>query len=392
MKILCVLLPHFPLRCELIRHPALIEQPVMVTYTVGSEKLILDFSPELQGIQRDMPLQQALSIHGDMELLHADVLHYWLVFNKLLDALEKKSPLVEGTELGNIYIGLDGLHLLYPDDTDLVSAALEALPAIFDVHLGIAEGKFPAYLAALHSPSGGYKVFIGDIALYLKDLSCDLLPISLKSKERLHTFGLHTLGQVTELSPGPLQAQFGTEGKRLWELANGIDETPFYPRMTEEIIEESTTLSSITTSLDVMLVAIEVMLSRAFVRFDSKGMGIRRINLWTRSWLAEHWEHNINFKEPAMTTKSALSRIKQVMENTPQPGPVEQLGMKITGLGRQHGKQKSLFTEVRAKDHLMDDIKQLEFRLGGPQLYRMMEVEPWSRIPERRYALKPLSQ
>jgi DNA polymerase-4/protein ImuB len=141
-----------------------------------------------------------------------------------------------------------------------------------------------------------------------------------------------------------------------------------------------------------MLVAIEVMLSRAFVRFDSKGMGIRRINLWTRSWLAEHWEHNINFKEPAMTTKSALSRIKQVMENTPQPGPVEQLGMKITGLGRQHGKQKSLFTEVRAKDHLMDDIKQLEFRLGGPQLYRMMEVEPWSRIPERRYALKPLSQ
>jgi len=364
----------------------------MVTYSVGSEKLILDFSPELQGIQRDMPLQQALSIHGDMELLHADVLHYWLVFNKLLDALEKKSPLVEGTELGNIYIGLDGLHLLYPDDTDLVSAALEALPAIFDVHLGIAEGKFPAYLAALHSPSGGYKVFIGDIALYLKDLSCDLLPISLKSKERLHTFGLHTLGQVTELSPGPLQAQFGTEGKRLWELANGIDETPFYPRMTEEIIEESTTLSSITTSLDVMLVAIEVMLSRAFVRFDSKGMGIRRINLWTRSWLAEHWEHNINFKEPAMTTKSALSRIKQVMENTPQPGPVEQLGMKITGLGRQHGKQKSLFTEVRAKDHLMDDIKQLEFRLGGPQLYRMMEVEPWSRIPERRYALKPLSQ
>jgi DNA polymerase-4/protein ImuB len=34
----------------------------------------------------------------------------------------------------------------------------------------------------------------------------------------------------------------------------------------------------------------------------------------------------------------------------------------------------------------------LEFRLGGPQLYRIKEVEPWSRIPERRYALIPLSQ
>jgi len=392
MKILCVLLPHFPLRCELMRHPGIIERPAMVTYTVGSQKLILDYSPELQGIQRDMPLQQALSVHGDVELLHAAVPHYWSVFNKLLDALEKKSPLVEGAELGDVYIGLEGLHLLYPDDAVMVSAIREAIPAAFDAHIGIAQGKFPAYLAALHSPPGGYKAFTGDIATFLKELSCDLLPVSLKSKERLHDFGLHTLGQVAVLLPGPLQAQFGTEGKRIWELANGDDDTPLYPRMTEEMLEENATLPSVTTSLDVMLMALEAMLSHAFTTLGPKGMGIRRITLWTRSWLSEHWECNIQFKEPVMTTKTALSRIKQVMENTPQPGPVEQLGMKITGLARQHGRQKGLFSEVRAKDHLLDDIRQLEFRLGGPQLYKITEVEPWSRIPERRYALKPLSQ
>lgn len=375
-----------------MRHPDLLERPAMVTYAVGSQKLILDYSPELQGIQRDMPLQQALGVHGDVELLHADVPHYWSVFNGLLDALEKKSPLVEGSALGDIYIGLEGLHLLYPDDASLASAIREAVPAVFDAHIGIARGKFPAYLAALHYPPGGYKAFDGDLVPFLKDLSCDLLPVSLKSKERLHGFGLHTLGQVTALLPGPLQAQFGSEGKRIWELANGSDDTPLYPRMTEEMLEESATLPSVTISLDVMLISLEAMLSHAFTILGPKGMGIRRVTLWTRSWLAEHWECNIQFKEPVMTTKTALSRIKQVMENTPQPGPVEQLGMKITGLGRQHGRQRSLFSEVRAKDHLMDDIKQLEFRLGGPQLYKIMEVEPWSRIPERRYALKPLSQ
>jgi DNA polymerase-4/protein ImuB len=135
-----------------------------------------------------------------------------------------------------------------------------------------------------------------------------------------------------------------------------------------------------------------MLLSRAFIRFESKGMGIRSINLWTRSWLAEHWERNINFKEPAMNTKTVLSRIKQIMENAPQPGPVEQLGMKVTGLSRQHGKQRSLFAEVRNKEHLLNDIKQLEFRLGGTQLYKIKEVEPWSRIPERRYALTPLNR
>ena len=141
------------------------------------------------------------------------------------------------------------------------------------------------------------------------------------------------MGQIAALAPGPLQAQFGPEGKRLWELVNGIDDTLLYPRMSEEVIEENIALSSITASMDVILMTIETLLSRAFVRFEPKGMGIRSINLWTRSWQAEHWERNINFKEPAMNVKGALSRIKQIVENAPQPGPIEQLGMKITGLG-----------------------------------------------------------
>ena len=208
----------------------------------------------------------------------------------------------------------------------------------------------------------------------------------------MHNFGLHQLGQVAALTPGPLQAQFGPEGIRIWELANGRDDTPLYPRLIEETIEESTTLPSVTALLEVMMVAIEGMLSHAFTRFEPKGMGIRSINLWTRSWMGEYWEKTIQFKEPAMHAKTALSRIKLIMENSPQLGPVEQMGMKITGLGRPNGRQKSLFTNVRAKEHLLDDVKQLEFRLGGPQLYRIKEVEPWSRIPERRYALIPLSQ
>jgi DNA polymerase-4/protein ImuB len=392
MKILCALLPHFPINCEKLRRHDLTERPLIITAAAGSQKLVLDFSPGLKGLQRDMPLQQALSLHGEAELIHADIPYYYSVFDGILDSLEKRSPLVEGADLGDIYIGLDGLQLIYENDNILVKAIHAAIPEVFDAHIGIAEGKFPAYLAGWHSPSGGYKTLTGDITEFLNELSCDLLPVSLKTKEKLHGFGLHKLGQIAALALGPLQAQFGPEGKRIWELANGHDDTPLYPRLTEETIEESTTLSSMTASLDVIMVSIEAMLSRAFVRFEPKGMGIRSVNLWTRTWLREHWEKNIRFKEPALNTKTALSRIKLIMENSPQPGPVEQLGMKITGLGHPNGRQKSLLSDVRAKDNLLDDVRQLEFRLGGTQLYRIKEIEPWSRIPERRYALIPLSQ
>ena len=57
MRILCVLLPHFPINCEKLRNHDTIH-PLIMTTTVGSQKLVLDYSPEYKSLQREMPLQQ----------------------------------------------------------------------------------------------------------------------------------------------------------------------------------------------------------------------------------------------------------------------------------------------------------------------------------------------
>ena len=392
MKVLCVLLPHFPWRCETRRNPDIKGRPAVVTYAAGSHRLVLDYSPELDGLQRDMPLQQALSHYGDAELLHADIPYYQSVFNEILASLEQRSPLVEGAELGCAYVGVDGLHLIYPDDDALLEAMREALTETFASQIGIAGNKFLAYLAARHSPPGGHRVLNGDVAAFLRKLPCDVLPVSMKSKNKLRDFGIHTLGQAAALTPGPVQSQFGPEGRRIRDLARGRDDTPLYPRMMEESIEESTALASVTVSLEAILVAVEMMLGRVFGKIGPVEMGIRSLTLRTRTWNAENWERTIQFKEPSMDIKSALARIKRILEDYPQPGPVEQLGMSINRLGYPRGRQKSLFSEIRAREHLMNDIRQLEFRLGNPQVFTVKEVEPWSRIPERRYALTPTGQ
>jgi DNA polymerase IV len=391
MRVLSILLSHFPLKCEAQRNPSIDNYPAVVTYAAGSQNLVLDYSPDLKDIQQGMTLQQALSLHGEVKLVYADMPYYRSIFNELLDNLELKSPLVEESDLGCAYLGLEGLHLIYPDDKTLVTSVKAAIPDTFTVRMGIAEGKFPAYLAALYSPPGGCRSLTGDPAPFLKELEYAILPISFENKSKLRDFGIRTLGQIASLPQGPLQSQFGAEGQKIWELARGYDDTPLYPRCTEEVIEESTILSSMTVSLEAILLMVESLLSRAFARDSLKGKGISSINLWTRRWGSGHWEQEIHFKEPAMDVKTALSRIKPVLENCPQPGPVEQMGMKLTGLGYRRGRQKSLFSEIRAKDHLLDDIQQLEIRLGSPQVFRIKEVEPWSRIPERRYALTPLN-
>ena len=93
-----------------------------------------------------------------------------------------------------------------------------------------------------------------------------------------------------------------------------------------------------------------------------------------------------------MDIKTVMNRIKRVMEEYPQPGPVEQVGIKVNRLSYPRGRQKSLFSDIRAKEHLAEDIKQLELKLGTPQVYTVKEVEPWSRIPERRYTLTPANR
>jgi DNA polymerase-4 len=70
MRVLCVSIPHFPLMCELGRKTVPTEHPAIVTYASGSQKLVLDYSPEPEGLQPDMPLQRALAQHGQAGLLH----------------------------------------------------------------------------------------------------------------------------------------------------------------------------------------------------------------------------------------------------------------------------------------------------------------------------------
>lgn len=389
MRILCALLPHFPVRCEIFRNPAIKECPAVITCGAGSQKLVLDYSPELEGLQRDMPLQQALARYDRVELVPSDMPYYRSAFYEVLDKLEEISPLVEGSGLGTAYLGIDGLQLIYPDDNSIIKAVKEALPEIFTGQIGIAGGKFPAYLAALYSPPGGYQILADDISAFLRNLPCDVLPVSLKNKSKLRAFGINTLGQLAAFPAGPLQSQFGPEGRKILELSRGNDDTPLYPRMAEKVIEESTILPSVTVSVEAMLVAAESLLARVFAGIRYKGLGIHSLSLWTRSLGPEHWERSIKFKEPAMDTRTATLRIKRVLENFPQPGPVEQVGIRVTRLGYPRGRQNSLFSEVRGRDHLLEDIRQLELRQGNPQVFKVKEVEPWSRIPERRYALTP---
>jgi DNA polymerase-4/protein ImuB len=378
---------HFPFQVELQARPELHGRQCIIADLSPGERRVVDTSPQVKGVAVGMPLPEALSRCSGAVLLEADLSRYQAAFEHLLDSLERVSPLVEGADLGLAYVGLDGLGELYGGEEALL-AALGRAVAPYQAGTGIGEAKFTAYLAARSSEPDGVQKVPREVHAFLRDFPVDVLPLPWHTIERLRSFGLYTLGEVARLSPGPLQAQFGAEGQVAWELASGIDRRPLVPRRSEERVTESLTLAVPAVALEPVLLAVETLLSRAFRRPQVRGRCVRAVILGGRVHRRGAFTWRVAFKEAVGDAGQAYRLMRLRLLNIQLPGPLEGLSVTLLGLAGETGRQGSLFPEVRQRDSLREALRQLEARLGErPPLYRVREVEPWSRIPERRRAL-----
>jgi DNA polymerase-4/protein ImuB len=394
MKIACVLTTHLPIKVELKRYPELVGKPALIMKELGSQRLVLDYSAQARGIVPGMPVQQAVAVCKDVMLLESDESHYQAAFDDMLDALEQRGPLVEASDLGCAYVGLDGLEMMYGGEARLITSLLRAVHPVYNPRVGVAQGKFPAYIAAVTSPSGqATKVpdkAPEDVADFLEQCSINLLPISWENKARLLHFGLTTLGHVAAQPVGAMQAQFGPEGLKAWELAQGIDRRALIPRPSDPVITEYLTFPDPSITLPGILLAIESLLLRAFSRTEVRGKYARSVKIESQILHHPPWVKTFNYKQAVSSKDSALAVIQNALESVALPGPLEDMQLTLTGLTGESGIQASLFSDVRKQEQLREIIRQLRVRWGGQTpIYLARDLEPWSPIPERRKILVP---
>ena len=388
MSIACVLITHLPAKAELQRHPELRNRPVVITTDSGRGPLVLDVSPEVRGVTAGMPLQEALSRCKGPALLEADGPHYKKVFEQVLRALFTRSPVVEKAELGCAYVGVDGLAAMYGGEARVISALLHAVPEEFNPRIGLGKTKFPAYVAAMTSEGARAVRVPDDVPGFLARLPVDLLPMSWDNKVRLRRFGLRTIGQVASLPVGALQAQFGREGRLAWALANGADHSRLATYTQEQAVTESVVFPSPASTLHAILPAIDTLLGRAFSHPVIKGKYARLASIEAQVMHRPPWTRSLAFKEAIGSKDKALPVLRHMLEAAEIPGALEDIRLTLSGITGESGIQSSLFADVRKQVQLRETMRQLETRLRRrPPVYKVMEVEPWSRLPERRQAL-----
>ena len=387
-SIACMIITHLPVKEELRRRPDLRRKPVIVTARSEKGPIVLDRSPEAVGVLAGMPLSEALSRCEGTALIEADEVHYRDVFDGVVAGLLQRSPLVERADPDCAYVDIQGLETVYGDEAGTISALLRAAPEELHPRIGLAESKFTAYVAAVMSQPGGATKAPEDAAGFLKDLPVDFLPLSWESKSRLRRFGLLTMGQVAALSVGSLQAQFGLEGKTAWELSNGIDSSWLTPVGQEEEVSEYAAFPSPTVTLRTIVPVVDMLLGKTLAHPAVRGRYVRGVTMESKVLHKPTWTRNFTFKSPVNNRGRALAVLKSGLEASDIPGPLEDMRLTLSGVTGESGTQASLFAGIRKQEQLREMMRHLEMRLRSqPPIYKVMELEPWSRIPERRSAL-----
>lgn len=393
MKVACVLITHLRAKAELQRRPHLSDRPELIANRSRSKPLVIDRFPRATAVSPGMPLEQALSRQPEAVVLEADEPHYRRVFQQTLSALQEVADRVEDAGLGVAYVALDGLEILYGGEEQLARALLDALPSSLLPRLGIGDGKFPTLAAARSSePLGATKV-PEDTAAFLSPHPVCLLPVSASAVSAMRRFGLHTLGQVAAMNQDLLVDQFGSEGRWAWSLANGRDDRPLMPLKHQETVTEQTSLPFSSTSLELLLVAVDTLLRRAYARPALRGRYAGQAALECPVFGAAPWERTVNFQEGVGRWERASFILRSRLEAEPPAVPVDGLSLTLSTFTGESGSQLTLLPDVR--DNRRERLGEVERRLqirasGGPVLYRVVEIAPWHPAPEMRAVRTPL--
>ena len=133
--------------------------------------------------------------------------------------------------------------------------------------------------------------------------------------------------------------------------------------------------------------AVDNLLAKLFARPEMRNRYARVALLKAHALNRSTWEKRIIFKVPVGDRVRAHIVIKAALENVALPAPLEDMQLTLKGVTGEVGRQESLFSDVRRQEHLRQAIAQLKVAHGHNPVYQVREVEPWSRIPERRRAL-----
>jgi DNA polymerase-4 len=174
-----------------------------------------------------------------------DFVRYRAVSRQIQEIFRRYTDLVEPLSLDEAYLDVTENKTGLATATRVaqnIRAQIRAETSL-TASAGVAPNKFLAKIASdWRKPDGLFVIQPADVDNFLAPLAVGRISgVGKVTEERLAKVGVRTVGDLRGLEMQELEASFGRHGRRLYELARGIDESPVTPdRPTQSVSSEDT--------------------------------------------------------------------------------------------------------------------------------------------------------
>jgi protein ImuB len=390
--IACLSIPGFDLRAALRSRPTLALAPAALGPEPGKEALVgsVTAAAEAQGVRAGMRLGEALAMCPELVLVEQDPATAEHAWEQILQRLEDRGFAVEPIEPGCVYFETSGVERLYGGLEPALKRALEAVGSAWDARAGAADRRFAA-LAAASVARAGAALIVSDKSAreFLAPLPLTLLPLDRQRYEELEELGVRKLGELAGLPGGAVAERLGPDGRRAWSLARGEEDGRVRPRRAPVQIDEVLEFPEAVGNELTLRRALTVLVDRLVAREERAGRPVRKLALTARLVGGASWRRTATLREPSADPARLRTALGPKLAEL--PSPAVKLRLELIELSEERGEQLEL---VRAEGdvlhgRLREGLRQVRASVGAGAVSTVVEVAPWSRIPEARALLVP---
>jgi protein ImuB len=389
--IACLSIPGLELKAALRRTPSLALRPAALAPEPQGEPLIgpVTAAAEALGVRPGMRLGEALATCPQLVLVEPDPAGVELGWEEVVRALEDAGFAVEPTAPGVAYFETRGVERLYGGLEPALRRALGAVGSEWDARIGAAGRRFAALAAAsVARPGQTVVVREDDLPQFLAPLPLTLLPLERQRYEELEALGVRKLGQLAGLPGGAVAERLGPDGRRAWGLARGGAAARVRGRRPPAEVAESLDFPEAIANELTLRRALGALVETVLARPERRDRFARKVALAARLVGGGSWRRTLTLREP--TADADRIRVALASRLADLPAPVLELRIELVELTEPSGQQLELLAAgAEDRTRLREGLRQVRASTGSGSVCTVVEVAPWSRIPESRALLVP---
>ena len=366
---------------EMRERPELANRPVIVGGTPEGRGVVAaaNYQARACGVHSAMPAVRAKRLCPQAVFLRPRMELYAQVAEHIREIFHRYTPLVEPLSLDEAFLDVTGSEALFGPTIEIgklikrdIQDRLQLVASV-----GVAPNKFLAKIASdLDKPDGFVVVDANRVHEFLDPLPIGRLwGVGRVTETTLRQSGIHTIGQVRQMSATALQANFGQQGQRLWRLSQGIDDRPVVPERIAKSVSHETTFPVDIADKEVLQAWTLDLAEQVAWRLRRHQLRGRTVQLKVRFSDFETITRAITLPSPTDVTQEIWQAANELFTHRlpAHHRPVRLLGVGVSGFDPSHtGHQQMLFDQPdrNAQSEIDRATDQIREKFGSGALGR----------------------